>query len=30
MQGYDYAFIGIASIWDYTVFWKELKKHEKW
>lgn len=26
-KGYDYAFIGIASIWDYSVFWKELEEN---
>ena len=29
MKGYEYAFIGIASIWDYKVFWKELEKNMK-
>jgi len=24
-QGYDNAFIGLASIWDYDIFWNELK-----
>ena len=28
-KGYDYAFIGIASIWDYSVFWKELENNMK-
>lgn len=23
-SGYDNAFIGLASIWDYDIFWKEL------
>lgn len=23
-NGYDNAFIGLASIWDYDIFWKEL------
>ena len=27
LKGYDYAFIGIASIWDYKVFWKELENN---
>lgn len=26
-HGFDYAFIGIASIWDYSIFWKELEKN---
>lgn len=29
IKGYDYAFIGIASIWDYEVFWNELEKNMK-
>ena len=24
VNGYDNAFIGLASIWDYDIFWKEL------
>ena len=23
-NGFDYAFIGLASIWDYEIFWKQL------
>ena len=26
-DGFDLAFIGLASIWDYTVFWGELEKN---
>lgn len=25
VNGYDLAFIGLSAIWDYDVFWKELK-----
>jgi NDP-sugar pyrophosphorylase family protein/mannose-6-phosphate isomerase-like protein (cupin superfamily) len=25
VNGYDDAFIGLASIWDYDIFWKELE-----
>ncbi len=28
-KGYDFAFIGIASIWDYSIFWKELENNMK-
>ena len=24
-NGFDYAFIGLASIWDYEIFWKQLE-----
>jgi hypothetical protein len=24
-EGYDNAFIGLASIWDYEIFWNELE-----
>lgn len=27
VQGYDNAFIGLASIWDYSVFWNELQNN---
>jgi len=27
--GYDLAFIGLAGIWDYDIFWKELKKRNQ-
>ena len=26
-QGYDQAFIGLASIWDYTTFWTQLENN---
>ena len=26
-QGYDNAFIGLASIWDYEIFWNELESN---
>lgn len=25
IDGFDLAFVGLASIWDYNIFWKELK-----
>jgi len=25
--GYPFAFIGLASIWDYEIFWKELEEN---
>jgi NDP-sugar pyrophosphorylase family protein/mannose-6-phosphate isomerase-like protein (cupin superfamily) len=28
-EGYDNAFIGLASIWDYNVFWNELETNMK-
>jgi NDP-sugar pyrophosphorylase family protein/quercetin dioxygenase-like cupin family protein len=28
-EGYDNAFIGLASIWDYDVFWSELENNMK-
>ena len=28
-KGYDNAFIGLASIWDYEVFWSELEANMK-
>ena len=28
-QGYDQAFIGLASIWDYNIFWSELESNSK-
>lgn len=28
-KGYDNAFIGLASIWDYEVFWNELESNMK-
>ena len=28
-KGYDNAFIGLASIWDYDVFWSELETNMK-
>ena len=28
-KGYDNAFIGLASIWDYEVFWSELETNMK-
>jgi NDP-sugar pyrophosphorylase family protein/mannose-6-phosphate isomerase-like protein (cupin superfamily) len=28
-EGYDNAFIGLASIWDYNVFWNELESNIK-
>ena len=28
-NGYDNAFIGLASIWDYEVFWNELENNIK-
>ena len=27
IQGYDNAFIGLASIWDYNIFWDELQNN---
>lgn len=27
IQGYSNAFIGLASIWDYSVFWNELQNN---
>lgn len=29
ISGYEYAFVGIASIWDFEVFWSELEKNMK-
>lgn len=26
-EGYDNAFIGLASIWDFDIFWKELENN---
>lgn len=26
-KGFDYAFIGLASIWDYTIFWNQLESN---
>lgn len=28
-EGYDNAFIGLASIWDYEIFWNELESNIK-
>ena len=28
-EGYDNAFIGLASIWDYEIFWSELESNIK-
>jgi NDP-sugar pyrophosphorylase family protein/mannose-6-phosphate isomerase-like protein (cupin superfamily) len=28
-EGYDNAFIGLASIWDYSIFWSELETNMK-
>jgi NDP-sugar pyrophosphorylase family protein/quercetin dioxygenase-like cupin family protein len=28
-KGYDNAFIGLASIWDFDIFWKELENNIK-
>ena len=28
-KGYDNAFIGLASIWDYSIFWSELEANIK-
>ena len=28
-EGYDNAFIGLASIWDYQIFWDELEANMK-
>ena len=28
-EGYDNAFIGLASIWDYQIFWNELEANIK-
>ena len=28
-EGYDNAFIGLASIWDYEIFWSELETNMK-
>jgi len=28
-KGYDNAFIGLASIWDYEIFWSELEANMK-
>ena len=28
-EGYDNAFIGLASIWDYEIFWSELEANMK-
>ena len=28
-EGYDNAFIGLASIWDYQIFWNELEANMK-
>ena len=27
INGFDMAFIGLAGIWDYEIFWKELKRN---
>ena len=27
IEGYDNAFIGLASIWDYSIFWNELQSN---
>ena len=27
INGFDMAFIGLAGIWDYEIFWKELKEN---
>ena len=27
-DGYDYAFIGLAGVYDYNIFWNELKGNE--
>ena len=24
--GYDHAFIGLAAVWDYSIFWQELER----
>jgi len=29
IEGYDQAFIGLASVWDYEVFWNELETNIK-
>jgi NDP-sugar pyrophosphorylase family protein/mannose-6-phosphate isomerase-like protein (cupin superfamily) len=29
VEGYDNAFIGLASIWDYDIFWSELEANMK-
>jgi NDP-sugar pyrophosphorylase family protein/mannose-6-phosphate isomerase-like protein (cupin superfamily) len=29
VEGYDNAFIGLASIWDYDIFWNELESNIK-
>jgi choline kinase/mannose-6-phosphate isomerase-like protein (cupin superfamily)/thiamine kinase-like enzyme len=29
VNGYDNAFIGLASIWDYGIFWKELGENNE-
>ena len=26
-KGFDYAFIGLASIWDYSIFWNQLESN---
>jgi hypothetical protein len=28
-KGFDNAFIGLASIWDYDIFWKQLESNIK-
>lgn len=29
LEGYENAFIGLAGIWNYEIFWKELEKNIK-
>ena len=26
-NGFDYAFIGLASVWDYSIFWNQLESN---
>lgn len=28
-KGFDYAFIGLASIWDYSIFWNQLESNSE-
>jgi len=28
-KGFDYAFIGLASVWDYSIFWNQLESNSE-
>ena len=28
-KGFDYAFIGVASVWDYSIFWNQLESNSE-